>query len=90
MKPPLRIAVLECDEPAGRTKDKYGGYGNVFKELLNAGADRIAEKDVVKRPELDISKFDVVNLETYPDLEKVDAVLLTGSSTSDVATAHTI
>ncbi|RMY50595.1 hypothetical protein D0865_06812 [Hortaea werneckii] len=79
MKGPLRIAVLECDEPVGKTKEKYGGYGNLFKELLNAGADKVAEKDGVQRPELDVSKFDVVNHEVYPNLEDVDGILLTGS-----------
>ncbi|KAI7196624.1 class I glutamine amidotransferase-like protein [Hortaea werneckii] len=79
MKGPLRIAVLECDEPIGKTKEKYDGYGNLFKELLNAGADKVADKDGVQRPELDISKFDVVNHEIYPNLEDVDGILLTGS-----------
>ena len=82
MKSPLRIAILECDEPIGRTKEKYGGYGNLFKELLHAGEDKVAEKDGVKRPELDITKFDVVKTEHYPSLENIDAVLLTGSSMS--------
>jgi hypothetical protein len=77
MLPPLRIAVLECDEPIGRTKEKYGGYGNLFKELLETGAGKLPEK-----PELDITKFDVVNTEHYPDLENVDAILLTGSRRS--------
>lgn len=77
MRPPLRIAVLECDEPIGRTKEKYGGYGNLFKELLETGAGELSEK-----PELDITKFDVVNTEHYPVLEDVDAVLLTGSRRS--------
>jgi len=84
MPPPLRIAVLECDEPIGRTKEKYGGYGNLFKELLLAGADRVAHDDASssKPAELDVTKFDVVNVETYPRLESVDAVLISGSSTS--------
>ncbi|KAK5688454.1 hypothetical protein LTS10_000432 [Elasticomyces elasticus] len=79
MQQPLKIAVLECDEPIGRTKDKYGGYGNVFKALLDSGADLIEDKDGVKRPELDIRKYDVVNAEVYPKLEDIDGVLLTGS-----------
>ena len=91
MKSPLRIAVLECDEPIGRTKEKYGGYGNLFKELLHAGADEVAKRDEVKRPELDITKFDVVKTEHYPSLEDVDAVLLTGSSTlTERAYIHTV
>lgn len=79
MSPPLRIAVLECDTPIGRTKEKYGGYGNLFKELLQNGAQAVREKDGTAVPELDIRKYDVVNDEIYPELEGVDAVLLSGS-----------
>ena len=82
MQPPLRIAILECDEPIGRTKEKYGGYGNLFKELLLASADKVAEDDKIAKPELDVTKFDVVNQEIYPKLDNIDAVLITGSSTS--------
>lgn len=76
---PLRIAVLECDTPIGNTKEKYGGYGNLFKELLHNGVNEVREKDSVEVPELDVRKYDVVNDELYPSLEDVDAVLLTGS-----------
>ena len=76
---PLRVAVLECDTPIGRTKEKYGGYGNLFKELLHKGVDEVREKDSVEVPELDVRKYDVVNDELYPSLEDVDAVLLSGS-----------
>lgn len=76
---PLRIAILECDTPIGNTKAKYGGYGNLFKELLQNGAKEVREKDNATVPELDVTKFDVVNEEAFPDLESVDAVLLSGS-----------
>ncbi|KAK3115581.1 hypothetical protein LTR53_004941 [Teratosphaeriaceae sp. CCFEE 6253] len=79
MKPPFKIAVLECDEPIGRTKAQYGGYGNVFKALLDSGAEHVAEKDGVARPALEISTYDVVQEQVYPALDAVDAVLLTGS-----------
>ncbi|OQO09587.1 hypothetical protein B0A48_04989 [Cryoendolithus antarcticus] len=82
IKPSLRIAVLECDEPIGRTKEKYGGYGNLFKELLNNGAKRVAEQDDDVELGLDVTKYDVVKHEVYPDLENIDAVLLTGSRES--------
>jgi hypothetical protein len=84
MHPPLRIAILECDEPIGQTKEKYGSYGNLFRELLENGAGRIAasqDGDGDGAPALDITKFDVVKHEVYPDLDGVDAVLLTGSRT---------
>jgi hypothetical protein len=83
MKAPLRIAILECDEPIGKTKEKYGGYGNLFKELLESGARRLADADPEQEAQLDISKWDVVNAEQYPDLDAIDAVLLTGSSTCE-------
>lgn len=79
---PLRIAVLECDEPIGRTFEKYGGYGNLFKELLENGVKRVKEVDGMEVPELDVTKYDVVKHEVYPKLEDVDAVLLTGSRKS--------
>ncbi|KAK0311520.1 hypothetical protein LTR01_003516 [Friedmanniomyces endolithicus] len=79
MKPPLRIAILECDTPIGKTKAKYGGYGNVFKALLEAGAEHLDQKDGGTKPELELTYYDVVDAQTYPRLEDVDAVLLTGS-----------
>jgi hypothetical protein len=78
--PRLRIAILECDEPVGKTKEKYGTYGGLFTELLNNGTKKLAETDGQK-VDLDISSWDIVNKEAYPKLEDVDAVLLTGSST---------
>lgn len=83
----LRIAVLECDEPIGKTKEKYGGYGNLFKELLEHGVERYPELyQGEKAPELEVTKFDVVNDGgRYPELGEVDAVLLTGSSMSTIS-----
>ena len=81
MKPPLRIAILECDTPADRTREKYGGYGGVFKVLLEAGAIALDDPKLSSLPNngLEISKFDVVNMEEYPVLSDIDAILLTGS-----------
>jgi hypothetical protein len=76
---PLRIAILECDIPIGNTREKYGGYGNLFKELLLKGVDEVRGKDGVKLPELDVRKYNVVDEELYPKLEDVDVVLLSGS-----------
>lgn len=81
-RPRLRIAILECDEPAGSTKERYGTYGGVFQELLEQGATYLAQTTGGSKAELQISKFDVVNTDIYPDLEDVDAILLTGSSMS--------
>ncbi|KAF2188203.1 class I glutamine amidotransferase-like protein [Zopfia rhizophila CBS 207.26] len=80
MKPPLRIAILECDTPLDQTRAKYGGYGNVFKALLEAGADALRQPDLISSKKgLRLSNFDVVNEQKYPELDQIDAVLLTGS-----------
>jgi len=82
MRSRICIAILECDEPAGpETRSKYGGFGNMFKELLEAGITQVAEVDSINRPELILTKHDVVHAMAYPDPDDVDAVLLTGSRT---------
>ena len=75
---PLRIAILECDTPLAHTKAKYGGYGGVFSALLHAGASSLR----LPADSLSISKWDVVEKREYPNLEDIDAILMTGSSTS--------
>jgi hypothetical protein len=83
MRPPLRIAILECDTPVDGVRAKYGGYGGVFKALLSKAADALQQPDVISSEKgLELSNFDVVNKQEYPDLENIDAVLLTGSSRS--------
>ena len=78
--PPLRVAVLECDTPLDRTRAKYGGYGGVFRALLESGAEALAkEKGNTKPVDLEITKFRVETEEIYPNLDDIDAVLLTGS-----------
>ncbi|CAL5870585.1 uncharacterized protein PFLUO_LOCUS4824 [Penicillium psychrofluorescens] len=80
MRPPLRIAVLECDTPLEGTHRRYNGYGGVFRALLSASAKALNQPEILD-PEsgLDISCWDVVNGDAYPKLEDLDAVLLTGS-----------
>lgn len=85
---PLRIAVLECDTPLDMTRHKYGGgYGGVFRALLESGAAALAEEEQPggshARPvELEVTKYNVELEEHYPDVEDVDAVLITGSRKS--------
>ncbi|KAL4985962.1 class I glutamine amidotransferase-like protein [Aspergillus falconensis] len=77
---PLRIAVLECDTPPESSNAKYGGYVGVFKTLFHSSVRELYKPEQVDPPSiLDISRFDVVTAQEYPDLESVDAVLLTGS-----------
>ncbi|KAG4420584.1 hypothetical protein IFR04_006291 [Cadophora malorum] len=76
---PLRIAILECDTPLDNTRAKYGGYGGVFTALLKAGADALNYPGLSASSGLDLSIFDVVTAQSYPSLENIDAILLTGS-----------
>jgi hypothetical protein len=79
----IRIAILECDTPTPQTQAKYGGYGGVFKTLLDTGAESIG----FPSEKLKLSYFDVVGEQAYPNLDQVDAVLLSGSSTYTIITS---
>ncbi|PLB42164.1 type 1 glutamine amidotransferase [Aspergillus candidus] len=80
MRPPLRIAVLECDKPAGSLDAKYNGYYGVFSLLLRESAEALRQPDRLDPTSgFDISRWDVVTKQEYPNLEDVDALLLTGS-----------
>lgn len=82
MKPPLHIAVLECDTPLEGTRAKYGTYTGVFTALLLAGASEVWPKEPNPNSKLVITGHDVLEKQIYPLLEDIDAVLITGSRTS--------
>ncbi len=78
---PVRIAILECDTPLPKTKDKFQGYGGVFEVLLRSGAKALGRPDLDPETGLEISKWQVeLEPERYPDPETIDAILITGSS----------
>lgn len=81
MRPPIRLAILECDTPLDRTRAKYGGYGGVFTALLQAGAVALGRSDLIgSKDGLQITKWNIErDLEKYPDTEDIDAILVTGS-----------
>lgn len=81
MKTPLRIAILECDTPPAAVVEKYGRYDRIFTTLLETAAEELG---LYPKQDLELSAFDVVTAQEYPDLEKVDAVLISGSSESGV------
>jgi hypothetical protein len=72
----LHIAVLECDTPIDPVRERYGPYyGNLFQTLLNTGFTTIGSA-----VDLEVSHWDVVTSSVFPDLDKTDALVLTGSS----------
>ncbi|KAK2594765.1 hypothetical protein QQS21_007512 [Conoideocrella luteorostrata] len=76
---PLRLAILECDIPQRKTVARLGNFTGVFKALLSAAAQTSSPpQDLADL--VSISGHDVVNdLHSYPSLDDVDALLLTGS-----------
>ncbi|EOA87050.1 hypothetical protein ACJQWK_08746 [Exserohilum turcicum] len=76
MKTPLRIAILECDTPPAAIVEKYGRYDRIFTTLLEAAA---TELGLSPKQDLELSAFDVVTAQEHPDLENIDAVLISGS-----------
>ncbi|KAL7275651.1 hypothetical protein RUND412_001384 [Rhizina undulata] len=80
MRAPIKIAILEADSPMPQTAEKYGSYGGVFRVLIETVAAELAADGVPKEEgAVDLSYYDVVNEGEYPELEDVDAVLITGS-----------
>lgn len=72
--------MLECDTPLPKTRARYHGYGGVFEALLKAGAKDLGHPD--PHSGLQISRYQVeLHPEDYPDLQDIDAILITGSST---------
>ncbi|KAL2164819.1 hypothetical protein VTH06DRAFT_115 [Thermothelomyces fergusii] len=73
---PLRLAILEADTPVPAANQRYEGYLGVFRHLF-ARAVAPAPLESV----LALTGHDVVHSPSsaYPDLDEVDAILITGS-----------
>ena len=79
MRPPFRIATLGCDTPLPKTRERYPGYGDVFEALLRAGARAAETPDAGTG--LKFLHYQVQeNPDEYPDVNEIDAILITGSS----------
>ncbi|KAK7721295.1 hypothetical protein SLS64_001591 [Diaporthe eres] len=75
---PIRLAILEADTPVPNANAKYHGYRGVFTDLF-----RRAVAPEPLEAHLSITGYDVVNEpDRYPDLDSVDAVLVSGSKHS--------
>lgn len=75
---PIRLAILEADTPVPNANAKYHGYRGVFTDLFR----RAVAPDALES-HLAITAYDVVNHpDAYPDLDSIDAVLISGSKHS--------
>lgn len=78
--------MLECDMPLPRTKERFGGYGGVFEYLLKSGARALNDPSLNPDTGFEITKWPVEqDPSQYPKLEDIDAILITGSSTSTLS-----
>jgi hypothetical protein len=77
MKTPMRIAILECDTPPAAVVEQYGRYDRIFTTLLETAAKELG---LSPEQDMELSAFDVVTRQQYPDLQNIDAVLISGSS----------
>lgn len=76
--PALRLAILEADTPLPGTQAKYKTYGGVFTNLFTRATAPEPVESVLR-----ITQHDVVNdLSSYPALDDIDAMLITGSKHS--------
>lgn len=77
MKTPLRIAILQCDTPPPHVVELYGAYDRIFTTLLSKAAEGLG---LDPKKDLELSAWDVVTAQEYPDISSIDAVLISGSS----------
>ena len=72
----LRLAILECETTLPKAKAARGSYGDIFQDLFTLGLKNLG--DEAADVQLQVSKWDVINGK-YPQIEDVDAIVLTGS-----------
>lgn len=89
---PIRLAILEADEPLPIIKAVRGRFGAIFTLLLRAACESLDLPQTLDS-QLSLSTYDVVAGDpdtAYPDPETIDAVLITGSRHSAFENHHWI
>jgi GMP synthase-like glutamine amidotransferase len=79
----IRIAMLNADEPVPEVYvNRAPTYGQMFHNLLISASSRLESNSSTSKSVLKIesTEYDVRKLEYPPDLNVVDAVLITGSA----------
>ncbi|KAJ8119302.1 hypothetical protein ONZ43_g3721 [Nemania bipapillata] len=76
---PVRLAILETDTPIPAIAATYHSYGGVFTHMFKRACASYSHP-VPLESQLTLSSYNVVNnLTAYPDLESIDAILITGA-----------
>lgn len=77
----IHVAILVCDTPIQPVLRKYGDYYAIFQALLRQAFKDLEISEKFNDITVEFSEHQMVDNNQFLDLEKVDAVLLTGSST---------
>ena len=75
---PVRIAILDTDTPVPNVYSERGLYSDIFAGLLRDAARKDSELSALK---FEFSRYDSVlgQVPSLEDLEKLDAIIITGS-----------
>lgn len=77
----MNIAILVCDTPLPPVVAKYGDYFAMFQGLLGQGfRDLDLSQEALKDVKLTFKEHQMVNMDPFPEIGSVDAMLITGSS----------
>ena len=77
---PFHIAVLLCDTPVPAVLSAQGDYGKIFTTLFEKSLQSLKASTPDVELDFVVDAYDVRNKMEYPeDVDKYDAVLLTGS-----------
>lgn len=85
---PLRFALLICDTPVPAVVKELGTYLEIYTRWLQKSFNAASGSSVDPTTKFVVDGYDVVKAMNYPDLDKYDGLVLTGSCTSSVS--HTI
>lgn len=61
------------------TAQKYGSYAGCFKKLLEASAKALKDEFPGIESGIKLTTYDVCEEEKFPNLDDIDAILITGS-----------
>jgi GMP synthase (glutamine-hydrolysing) len=77
----IQVAILVCDTPIEPVLRDYGDYFILFQELLKQGFNNLdlSEEDF-NEIGVEFIEHQIVGASSFPSLDNIDAVVITGSS----------
>lgn len=79
----VRVAVLECLRMGKIISEARGQFGDIFRTwLLTCASDYNATQSPAEQLSVTVNGWDVVHGEYPPTLEAIDAIIVTGSTSS--------